>query len=279
MKTVPTQRFVLYSPNSIGRNVQQSIVRFFSACPPLQPFMFGIPYQTSAPIVEPDQPVSVPVTPTGKALSQVLKEPSLQNKVYPTKVQTNTPTKEAHMHDEDLVQQLQAGQKEAFTLLVTKWQHPIFTFCLRQLGEQSLAEEATQDVFMKVFSGIHSFRLDSKFSTWLYRIATNHCINLRAKHHRRQRHMHTSIEDLENSLSEPSEQSKKLEQADFESRLQAALGQVPEEHRALLILRDIQDCSYEEIAAISGLNLGTIKSRIHRGRKQLRTILEGGNDE
>ncbi len=188
-------------------------------------------------------------------------------------------TQEVPMLDEQLVQQLQQGHREAFTTLVSKWQHKIYTFCYRQLGEQALSEEATQDVFVKVFTSIQSFRGDAKFSTWLYRIATNHCINLRAKYHRRKRQHHDSFEDVEQRIGVTENPLDKLETQDFEQQLQQALDQLPEEHRLLLILRDIQDCTYEEIADITNLTMGTIKSRIHRARKNLRTILERGDHE
>ena len=179
------------------------------------------------------------------------------------------------MLDEELVQLLQHGQKQAFTTLVSKWQHRMYTFCYRQLGETALAEEATQDIFIKVYTSIHSFRNESKFSTWLYRIATNHCINLNERHHRRHRNQHDSFENLHAQPSTQSTPLQDLEQKDFKQRLQQALNQLPEEHRVLLILRDLQDCSYEEIADITQLNIGTIKSRIHRGRNNLRQILSG----
>ena len=182
------------------------------------------------------------------------------------------------MLDEELVQLLQHGQREAFTTLVSKWQDRIFTFCYRQLGESALAEEATQDVFVKVYTSIHSFRKESKFSTWLYRIATNHCINLNNRHHRRQRDHHQSFDEMHNQPAEQHTPLQQLERRDFEHQLQRALHQLPEEHRVLLILRDIQDCSYEEIAEITQLNIGTIKSRIHRGRHNLRQILQGDKD-
>ena len=179
------------------------------------------------------------------------------------------------MLDEELVQLLQHGQREAFTTLVSKWQDRIYTFCYRQLGEHPLAEEATQDVFVKVYTSIHSFRKEAKFSTWLYRIATNHCINLNNRHHRRQRDQHQSFDEMHNQPAQQHTPLQQLEQKDFEQQLQQALHQLPEEHRILLILRDIQDCSYEEIAEITKLNVGTIKSRIHRGRNNLRQILTG----
>ena len=185
-------------------------------------------------------------------------------------------TQGVKMLDEDLVQLLQQGQREAFTTLVSKWQDRIFTFCYRQLGEQALAEEATQDVFVKVYTSIHNFRKESKFSTWLYRIATNHCINLNNRHHRRHRDHHQSFDEMHNQPAEEHTPLQQLERKDFEHQLQKALHQLPEEHRVLLILRDIQDCSYEEIAEITQLNVGTIKSRIHRGRHNLRQILTGG---
>ena len=181
------------------------------------------------------------------------------------------------MLDEELVQLLQHGQREAFTTLVSKWQDRIYTFCYRQLGETALAEEATQDVFIKVYTSIHTFRKEAKFSTWLYRIATNHCINLNNRHHRRQRGQHQSFDEMHNQPAEQHTPLQQLEKRDFEQQLQEALHQLPEEHRVLLILRDIQDCSYEEIAEITQLNVGTIKSRIHRGRSNLRQILSGVN--
>ena len=187
-------------------------------------------------------------------------------------------TNGVEMLDEELVQLLQHGQREAFTTLISKWQDRIFTFCYRQLGESALAEEAAQDVFVKVYTSIHSFRKESKFSTWLYRIATNHCINLNNRHHRRQRDHHQSFDEMHNQPAEQHTPLQQLERKDFEHQLQLALHQLPEEHRVLLILRDIQDCSYEEIAEITQLNIGTIKSRIHRGRHNLRQILQGDTD-
>lgn len=183
--------------------------------------------------------------------------------------------KGVRMLDEELVQLLQHGQREAFTTLVSKWQDRIYTFCYRQLGETTLAEEATQDVFVKVYTSIHNFRKEAKFSTWLYRIATNHCINLNNRHHRRQRNQHQSFDEMHNQPAEQNTPLQQLERKDFEQQLQQALHLLPEEHRILLILRDIQDCSYEEIAEITQLNVGTIKSRIHRGRNNLRQILTG----
>jgi RNA polymerase sigma-70 factor (ECF subfamily) len=179
------------------------------------------------------------------------------------------------MLDEELVQLLQLGKREAFGTLVSKWQDRIYTFCLRQLGEHALAEEATQDVFVKVFTSIQGFRKESKFSTWLYRIATNHCINLNEKHHRRHRNEHDSLDTLHYEPASTASPLQDLERKDLEHSIQQALNQLPDEHRALLILRDIQDCSYEEIAEITRLNVGTIKSRIHRGRNNLRLILQG----
>ncbi len=187
-------------------------------------------------------------------------------------------TQGVKMLDEDLVQLLQNGQREAFTTLVSKWQDRIFTFCYRQLRETSLAEEATQDVFVKVYTSIHNFRKESKFSTWLYRIATNHCINLNNRHHRRHRNQHQSFDEMHTQPAEEHTPLQQLERRDFEQQLQQALHQLPEEHRVLLILRDIQDCSYEEISEITQLNIGTIKSRIHRGRHNLRQILNGGQE-
>ena len=179
--------------------------------------------------------------------------------------------------DEMLVAEIQSGDRTAFRELIQRWQHKMFTFCYRQLGEDSLAEEAAQDIFLKVFKNIQRFRGESKFSTWIYRIAHNHCINLQQRHHRRYRGMHESIEDAVPLSTEDQSPLDHVESLDFNSRLQDYLMELPEEHRTLLVLRDIQDCSYEEIVSITGLSLGTVKSRIHRARKALRPLLEQGD--
>ena len=152
-----------------------------------------------------------------------------------------------------------------------------FYICYRQLGETALAEEATQDIFIKIYTSVHNFRKEAKFSTWLYRIATNHCINLNNRHHRRHRGQQQSFDEMHNPPSDQETPLQQLEKRNFEEQLQEALHKLPDEHRVLLILRDIQDCSYEEIAEITQLNVGTIKSRIHRGRSNLRQILSGAN--
>jgi RNA polymerase sigma-70 factor (ECF subfamily) len=182
------------------------------------------------------------------------------------------------MTDEALVIQIQQGQQAVFRELMQRWQHRIFTFCVRNLGERPLAEEAAQEIFIKVYRNIQSFRNEAKFSTWIYRIAHNHCINVNARHHRRQRHQHTSLDDMEHTLSAP-EPTNHLEHQDLQASIQAALDRLPEEYKSLLILRDIQDCTYEEIAEITQLNLGTIKSRIHRARKAIQPYLKGGLDK
>lgn len=182
------------------------------------------------------------------------------------------------MTDEALVIQIQQGQQAVFRELMQRWQHRIFTYCVRSLGERPLAEESTQEIFIKVYRNIQSFRNEAKFSTWIYRIAHNHCINVNARNHRRQRHQHTSLDDMDHALSAP-EQNNHLEHQDLQASIQAALDRLPEDYRQLLILRDIQDCSYEEIANITQLNLGTIKSRIHRARKAIQPYLKGGLDK
>lgn len=184
----------------------------------------------------------------------------------------------ATMTDEALVIQIQQGQQAVFRDLMQRWQHRIFTFCIRNLGESPIAEEATQEIFIKVYRNIQSFRNEAKFSTWIYRIAHNHCININARHHRRQRHQHTSLDDVEHTLV-TSEPTNDLEHQDLQASIQDALDRLPDDYRHLLILRDIQDCSYEEIAEITQLNLGTIKSRIHRARKAIQPYLKGGRDQ
>ena len=184
------------------------------------------------------------------------------------------------LDDEALVTRLQSGEREAFTILIQRWQHKVYAFCLRQLQDPTLAEEAAQDVFLKVFKGIHNFQHQSLFSTWLFRILTNHCHNLRSYHYLRKRQAHEPLEGTQedNPRTLPDEQTAHtgahIEQCQLKSSLNEALNHLPEDQREVLILRDVQDHSYDEIAQILNISVGTVKSRVHRARNNLRPILQ-----
>jgi RNA polymerase sigma-70 factor (ECF subfamily) len=148
------------------------------------------------------------------------------------------------------------------------------------LGDRAEAEDLAQEVFVTVFKSIGSFRGDSKFSTWLYRIATNHCKNrikyLQRRHHKRTMDIDDARESEFNSpLAPRSNRPDEIAGArQLERIIQESLARLDEDHRVVIILRDIDHLSYTEIAEITGVAAGTVKSRLFRGRAILRSFVE-----
>jgi RNA polymerase sigma-70 factor, ECF subfamily len=151
------------------------------------------------------------------------------------------------------------------------------------LGNREEARDIAQEVFITVFKAIHLFRGESKFSTWLYRIATNHCKNRLKYLGRRAVYPKTPLDELSEreqlesasmSTSSSIERPDRLiEGREVERLLQEALEELDEDHRLLIVLRDVQNLSYQEIAEITQLAEGTVKSRLHRARAALRELL------
>lgn len=151
----------------------------------------------------------------------------------------------------------------------------IFNFLYRMVGERSHAEDLTQEVFLKAYEALPRFRGESAFGTWLYRIAHNHCLNALKRRGRE-----IPVTELGNDAShgnpltrsaDPSAPPDELlEQRELRAVVQAKLAELTPEHRAILVLRDIQGLSYDEIAATLDLEGGTVRSRIHRARMELK---------
>ncbi len=180
----------------------------------------------------------------------------------------------------ELVTELQAGSETAFDWLVTHYHGPVYNLILSMLGDGSDAADGTQEVFLKAFRGIRSFRQGSSLKTWLYRIAIREALN-----HKRwfKRHLqknvsidaepeegHNAIE-IEDLGPTPFEQ---LATHEIQAAVQGALQQVQEVFRGAVILRDLEGLSYEEIAEVLECSVGTVKSRILRGRRALKDLLE-----
>jgi RNA polymerase sigma-70 factor (ECF subfamily) len=179
--------------------------------------------------------------------------------------------------EERLIRKLQQRDEHAFRQLVTEYQQKVFHMVYRMLGDAQEAEDLAQEVFITVFRSIDAFRGESKFSTWLYRIAINHCKNrikyLGRRAHRRTQNLEDTAEgELQGASSAGSlpGPEKVLMGQELEGVVQAAIAALSEEHRALIILRDLEQVSYEDIAAMTGLNTGTVKSRLHRARVALK---------
>jgi len=184
--------------------------------------------------------------------------------------------------DTELVARFQAGDRAAFNEITQRYQHKIYGLCLRWLGHEQIAAEVAQDVFVSAFRAMNRFRGDSKLSTWLYRIAINHCKNRRLYQRRRHTHRHESLDkpigDEEDGRRRelPSDgplPDAGMHRTEAQELLQAALSQLDEEQRFIIVLRDIEDRTYEEIAELLGLPRGTVKSRLHRARNQLAKLL------
>ncbi len=184
-----------------------------------------------------------------------------------------------------LVHALQAGNDDAFRQLITQYSTPLYSLLLRSLADPADAADVTQDVFIKVFRSIGGFHGDSSLRTWIYRIAMHEASNSRrwwVRHKKAEVTIDNDVCDDEEGLSfslaetladhrdSPFESAR---QAQLRATVEAALRGVPESFRTVVILREIEGMAYDEIAEILGIHMGTVKSRLMRGRAALRKLL------
>ncbi len=186
-----------------------------------------------------------------------------------------------------LIAELQAGSEEAFAWLIAHYHQPIYSLLARTLHDRADAADLTQEVFVKVFRGVGKFHGESSLRTWIYRIALHEASNQRRwwmRHKQQEIPIEQEMAEgcsgtpmkLKEMLVDPAESPFDMAvHAENRARVEAALSQVPEPFRTTLILRDIEGFVYEEVAEIQGVNLGTVKSRLVRGRACLRAILTG----
>lgn len=180
------------------------------------------------------------------------------------------------------MQRLQARDERAFNELVCLYQNRMFFFVLRFLGDRAEAEDLVQEVFVQVFKAIDQFRYEAKLTTWMYKIAVNLCKNrhgyLRRRYVHAQRQFddvteRTSVDHTTNPSSIP-RPDEALEGLRAERLVQETIQNMDDDFRYPLLLCDVEDLSYDEIAQITGLPLNTVRSRIHRARQQLRNAIE-----
>lgn len=183
-----------------------------------------------------------------------------------------------------LVERLRRRDEAAFNLFVRAYQQKVFTVVSRMLGNRADAEDLAQEVFITVFRSIESFRGDAKLNTWLYRVAINHCKNRIKYLDRRARKGSRELEEtpelaiadgggVMTPIARPDERAQGTE---LERVVQEALGRIDPDHREVIVLRELEGLSYEEIMAITGLAEGTVKSRLHRARVALKEAIERG---
>ena len=185
--------------------------------------------------------------------------------------------------DASLVQRTRQGDMRAFGLLVAKYQDRIFNMVLRMCPQRAVAEELTQEAFLKALERLSQFRGQSKFYTWLFRIAANLTISHGRRAGRVRFQSLDGPEEFEGSQADrltaaqaakrqPGPQEAAIS-AENKRRIARALDELDEEFRLVVILRDIEDMDYAEIATVTGLPVGTVKSRLHRARCALRDKL------
>lgn len=179
-------------------------------------------------------------------------------------------------NDAVLIQKSKQGDVHSFELLISKYQVYAYNIAWRMLGNEEDAKDATQETLIKVFKGLDKFKENSEFSTWLYTITVNTC---RDQLRKRKKVMTLSVDDTEEKVpiqlvaEESADPAVRLEQKEVAGQLLSALGKIPEFQKTAVLLRDVYGFSYEEIGAIENCSVGTVKSRISRGRHGLRSII------
>ncbi|MEM1271967.1 MAG: sigma-70 family RNA polymerase sigma factor, partial [Bacteroidota bacterium] len=183
------------------------------------------------------------------------------------------------MNDEDLMSHFQAGVVEAFDILVSRFKDPLSNYIYRFLGDRNECEDLLQETFLRVYRNRHSYRRIAKFSTWLYTIAGNLA---RSEYRKRKRRRVYSLQSVNRNNEEyeveiPDESfspETHTESTIQDFHVHEALKLIPDDFREVVVLRDIQQLTYEEIAEITNLPMGTVKSRINRGRTKLQRLLK-----
>jgi RNA polymerase sigma-70 factor, ECF subfamily len=184
--------------------------------------------------------------------------------------------------DRSLLRRLRDRDERAFRELLDTHRDRVFNITFRMLGNRHEAEDVAQEVFIAVFKTIDTFREESKFSTWLYRVTVNHCKNrikyLSRRHDKNRDELDdsTATDGVNGAIAAPPPRApdRALQAQQMEKLLLEAIEKLDEDQRIVIVLRDIEDLSIEEICEITNLPDGTVKSRLHRARAELRKKLQ-----
>ncbi len=198
----------------------------------------------------------------------------------------------AAVHDDDLklVELCRSGDRIAFDCLVVKYQHIVVGMCTRLTGSHADGEDTAQECFVKVYRHIARFSGKSTFSTWLYRIVINTCRNRHRSWWNRLNHQTSTLDGAPESDDTSADRSsalrdtrftpvKDLERTRLGQAIETAITQLPPKYKEIVVLRDLQELSYDEIKTITGMNEGTVKSRLFRARTILQQKLKGLKNE
>ncbi len=177
-----------------------------------------------------------------------------------------------HADPPEFLARLRTGEVRAFEELVSAYQHRVFGVALRMLGSAAEAEEVAQEVFLRAYRALAGFRGDAKLSTWLYGIASRLCLNRLASGARRM--VRSGDEMLARIPSAEADPGTRLDRSELWGALYEAIAELPDDRRVVVVLRDLEGLSYEEIAQALELEPGTVRSRLHRARMDLKDKLE-----
>ena len=182
------------------------------------------------------------------------------------------------MDEKALIGQILAGDQDAFARLVQAYQKPVYNLCLRMVSNPTDAEDLAQEAFVKAWKGLRFYKHEAAFSTWLYRLTSNVCIDFLR---RQKKTVSLTVEEDAPELEVPDAAPLPEEQVlnkEKQQAVAAAMAQLEEEYRLALTLRVVDDLTYEQIAEVLDIKVGTVKSRIARARERMRKmLLENGN--
>jgi len=188
----------------------------------------------------------------------------------------------AFRKDDELITSFKDGDHSAFQELVLKYEQRVYNHCMRMVGDEVESDDLTQEVFIKVFRKIHNYEHTYSFYTWLYRITVNCCIDYLRRKKRQIQGVSLSGSGLDDGMDSGREQDipdssfvpdTALLNQELDGVLQNAIGQLSEKLRAIIILKEVEGFSYEEIADVLGCSRGTVKSRLFRARERLKELL------
>lgn len=183
--------------------------------------------------------------------------------------------------EEELINAILKGDLKAYEALISQYEKKIYALCLQLLKDPEEAYDAAQEVCIKIWKQLATFKGQAKLSTWIYRMATNQCLDILRKNKRKGQEFSLFLDEETGEEEKLTDQtaiwhdvSSHIEQKELGEVLKQGIGELKEDYQAVIVLRDIEQFSYEEIASILEISLGTVKSRLSRARAALRKILE-----
>jgi RNA polymerase sigma-70 factor (ECF subfamily) len=172
-------------------------------------------------------------------------------------------------HERELIERCRSGEVGAFDELVDRYKNLVFAMIHRTIPDPSSADDLAQDVFLRIHRGLPYFRGEARLSTWIYRIVVNVCMQDRGRGAQS-----VSLDDANARVSTPAAADRHANDLELRDRLEKAIAQLPPQQRVLIAAHYLRGVQYEELAEAMNLPLGTVKTQLHRGKRQLRMLLE-----